>query len=113
MTNGTQLGLAIDYAVQPHPGGLAQAFLIGRDFIGDGDAALILGDNIFHGDGLSELLQRVAGRNEGATIFGYHVKDPERYGVATRAKTHLANRHNGRAVPTSTSVGPRARQLQP
>ena len=79
--DGSQVGLRIEYAVQPHPGGLAQAFLIGRDFIGDGDAALILGDNIFHGQGFQAMLKRAGGFGEGATVFAYPVKDPERYGV--------------------------------
>jgi glucose-1-phosphate thymidylyltransferase len=70
------------YAPQPKPEGLAQAFIIGADFIGDDAACLVLGDNIFYGEGLSVLLQEAAGRSSGATIFGYQVKDPERYGVA-------------------------------
>ena len=80
--DGSQWGLTLSYAEQAVPNGLAQAFVIGRDFVGDDPVALILGDNIFHGDGLSEQLQRVAANPEGATIFGYHVKDPHRYGVA-------------------------------
>jgi glucose-1-phosphate thymidylyltransferase len=80
--DGSQVGISIRYAVQPRPGGLAQAFVIGREFVGGDPVALILGDNIFHGDGLSEQLQRAAASPEGATIFGYHVKDPQRYGVA-------------------------------
>ena len=79
--DGSQVGLKIEYAVQPHPGGLAQAFLIGREFIGDGDAALILGDNIFHGQGFQAMLRRAGGFTDGATVFAYPVKDPERYGV--------------------------------
>jgi len=80
--DGKQWGLDLQYAEQAVPNGLAQAFVIGRDFVGPDPVALILGDNIFHGDGLSEQLQRVAASTVGATIFGYHVKDPERYGVA-------------------------------
>ena len=80
--DGAQWGLTLSYAEQAVPNGLAQAFVIGREFVGDDPVALILGDNIFHGDGLSEQLQRVAANSEGATIFGYHVKDPHRYGVA-------------------------------
>ena len=80
--DGSQWGLRLEYAEQAVPNGLAQAFVIGRDFVGPDPVALILGDNIFHGDGLSEQLQRVAAHPEGATIFGYHVKDPHRYGVA-------------------------------
>ena len=80
--DGSQWGLTLSYAEQAVPNGLAQAFVIGREFVGDSPVALILGDNIFHGDGLSEQLQRVAADPSGATIFGYHVKDPQRYGVA-------------------------------
>ena len=80
--DGSQWGLQLSYAEQAVPNGLAQAFVIGREFVGDSPVALILGDNIFHGDSLSEQLQRVAASPEGATIFGYHVQDPERYGVA-------------------------------
>jgi glucose-1-phosphate thymidylyltransferase len=69
------------YAVQPSPDGLAQAFIIGREFVGGDNVSLILGDNIFYGHGLSELVQRAAKRESGATVFGYYVKDPERYGV--------------------------------
>ncbi len=79
--DGSQLGLNISYAVQAKPDGLAQAFIIGADFIGNDDVALILGDNLFFGHGLSDQLQRVAASGDGATIFAYHVKDPERYGV--------------------------------
>ncbi|WP_435022698.1 glucose-1-phosphate thymidylyltransferase RfbA (plasmid) [Tundrisphaera sp. TA3] len=80
--DGSQWGIQLSYAEQAVPNGLAQAFVIGREFVGDSPVALILGDNIFHGDSLSEQLQRVATSPEGATIFGYHVQDPERYGVA-------------------------------
>jgi len=79
--DGRQLGLRIGYAEQPRPEGLAQAFVIGRDFIGDDRVALALGDNLFYGHGLSEVLQRIAARTSGATIFAYWVRDPERYGV--------------------------------
>jgi len=80
--DGGQLGISIRYAVQPKAGGLAQAFLIGRDFVGDDHVALILGDNIFYGTGLQEKLDTACGRDRGATIFTYPVKDPKRYGVA-------------------------------
>lgn len=71
----------VSYAVQPSPDGLAQAFIIGKDFIGDDSVALVLGDNIFHGNGLSVMLQRAEAKEKGATVFGYQVKDPERFGV--------------------------------
>jgi glucose-1-phosphate thymidylyltransferase len=79
--DGHELGLDIVYAVQPHPGGLAQAFHLGRDFVAGRPSALVLGDNIFYGHGLPDLLATAAGRIRGATIFGYTVRDPERYGV--------------------------------
>ena len=80
--DGASWGLSLSYAVQPRPEGLAQAFVIGRDFVGRDPAALVLGDNIFYGGGLGGILRRAATQAEGATIFGYYVKDPERYGVA-------------------------------
>ncbi|HZT49673.1 MAG TPA: sugar phosphate nucleotidyltransferase, partial [Hyphomicrobiaceae bacterium] len=79
--DGAQFGLQLSYAVQPRPEGLAQAFIIGADFIGRDRCALVLGDNIFYGHGLTEMLQRAAGRETGATVFAYEVTDPERYGV--------------------------------
>ncbi|GJM08308.1 MAG: glucose-1-phosphate thymidylyltransferase [Lysobacteraceae bacterium] len=80
--DGSQWGLNLSYAVQPDPGGLAQAYLIGKDFVADEPSCLVLGDNIFYGGGLSGLLKRAAARTQGATVFGYWVGDPERYGVA-------------------------------
>jgi len=79
--DGAQWGLRIEYAVQPTPGGIAQALIIGREFIKDHPSALILGDNIYYGDGLGALLQTTAGRDQGASVFAYWVEDPERYGV--------------------------------
>ena len=79
--DGQQWGIEIAYAEQPDPGGLAQAFIIGRDFVGSDPSCLILGDNIYYGHGLTEVLRRASARTDGATVFGYYVKDPERYGV--------------------------------
>jgi glucose-1-phosphate thymidylyltransferase len=79
--DGSQWGIQLEYAVQPSPDGLAQAFIIGEKFIGTDPVTLILGDNIFYGEGLSARLQAIAGQATGATIFGYYVKDPGRYGV--------------------------------
>ena len=81
LQDGSEFGINLQYAVQPSPDGLAQAFIIGEDFIGDDSVALILGDNIYHGNGISQLLQSAASKKSGATVFGYHVKDPERFGV--------------------------------
>ena len=78
---GSELGLSIEYAIQPKPEGLAQAFLIGRDFVGDQPAALVLGDNIFFGAGFGTLLANARARTQGATVFAYHVEDPSAYGV--------------------------------
>ena len=79
--DGSDLGISIEYAVQESPDGLAQAFIIGADFIGNDSVCLILGDNIYYGGGLSKMLQRAAAKESGATVFGYHVNDPERFGV--------------------------------
>ena len=81
--DGSQWGIALSYAEQPKPEGLAQAFIIGRDFVGADSVCLILGDNIFFGHDLEPALLRAAGRTDGATVFGYHVRDPERYGVVS------------------------------
>lgn len=79
--DGSQFGIELTYAIQPSPDGLAQAFIIGEDFIGDDPVCLVLGDNIYHGPGLSQLLQSANAKESGATVFGYHVSDPERFGV--------------------------------
>src|SRR5262249_3865720 len=91
LADGSQWGLRLDYAVQPRPEGLAQAFIIGGAFVGDDRCCLILGDNIFYGGGLEEMLVRAARLETGALVFGYQVRDPERYGV-------LAFDASGRAV---------------
>ncbi|MGY0634023.1 glucose-1-phosphate thymidylyltransferase RfbA [Luteimonas sp. A478] len=80
--DGSQWGMELQYAVQPSPDGLAQAFTIGRDFLSGNPSCLVLGDNIFYGHGLTDTLRRAHARTSGATVFGYHVSDPERYGVA-------------------------------
>ena len=79
--DGSELGMSFSYKVQEQPNGLAEAFILGEDFIGNDSVCLILGDNIFYGAGLSQLLQSAAAKSEGATVFGYHVNDPERFGV--------------------------------
>ncbi|PCH12581.1 glucose-1-phosphate thymidylyltransferase RfbA [Streptococcus parauberis] len=79
--SGSEFGINLSYAEQPSPDGLAQAFIIGEEFIGDDNVALILGDNIYHGNGLTKMLQKAASKEKGATVFGYQVKDPERFGV--------------------------------
>ena len=89
--DGTHLGLQLEYAAQPRPEGLAQSFLIGAKFVGDASVALALGDNIFYGNGLPEILQRASSRATGATVFGYTVRDPELYGV-------LGFDHDGRVT---------------
>ena len=81
LQDGSELGINLSYAEQPSPDGLAQAFIIGEKFIGNDSVALILGDNIYYGPGLSKMLQKAASKESGATVFGYHVKDPERFGV--------------------------------
>ena len=88
---GENWGIKIEYAIQPHPEGIAQAFLIGREFIAESNVALALGDNILYGHGLPEILQQATARTEGATVFGYWVKDPERYGVVEFGADGRAN----------------------
>ena len=87
---GNQWGIEFSYAEQPRPEGLAQAFIIGKEFVGNDHVSLVLGDNIFYGHGLSNLLKKACEKKEGATIFGYYVKDPERYGVVTFDKNFKA-----------------------
>ncbi len=82
LRDGSQWGISLEYAVQPSPDGLAQAFLIGESFIGNNNVSLILGDNIFYGEGLSSRFQEISQQESGATVFGYYVKDPQYYGVA-------------------------------
>lgn len=89
--DGAQFGLKLEYAVQPSPDGLAQAFIIGADFIGNDPVAMILGDNIFHGHGLKNHLKSAASKTKGATVFGYYVDDPERFGIVEFDK-------NGKAI---------------
>jgi glucose-1-phosphate thymidylyltransferase len=89
--DGSDFGIELSYAEQPNPNGLAEAFIIGRDFVGKEPACLILGDNIFYGAGLSEMCRDAAAQTKGATVFAYHVEDPERYGVVSfNSKTGLA-----------------------
>jgi glucose-1-phosphate thymidylyltransferase len=126
--DGSDWGLRLEYAVQPEPEGLAQALIIGEDFIDGQPSCLILGDNIFHGGGLQEVLQRASARQQGATVFGYWVKDPERYGVVEfdgqfrvlsieekprRPKSHYAVTglyfYDGRASEFARALEPSAR----
>ena len=126
--DGSDWGLAIQYAVQPRPEGLAQAFLIGEDFLAGQPACLILGDNLFFGHGLPEMLRRAVARERGATLFGYYVRDPKRYGVVqfddqgravdieekpTKAKSHYAVTglyfYDADVVDIARSVKPSAR----
>ena len=100
--DGSQWGVDIQYAVQPSPDGLAQAFVIGRDFLGSSPSCLVLGDNIFYGEGLTERLKRASEREQGATVFGYWVRDPERYGVAEfDANGQVINLEEKPAAPKS------------
>jgi glucose-1-phosphate thymidylyltransferase len=103
--DASDLGLRFSYGTQDHPRGLADAFIVGRDFVGTDPVALVLGDNIFHGHGLPKLLARATNRRTGATIFGYTVKDPERYGVVDLDR-------NGRALSIERSRTRRNRNLR-
>jgi glucose-1-phosphate thymidylyltransferase len=88
--DGSSFGISIEYAVQPNPGGLAEAFIIGADFIDDDNVALILGDNVFYGQGFSQVLNEIRESSKGATVFGYHVNDPHRFGVVEFDKSMKA-----------------------
>jgi glucose-1-phosphate thymidylyltransferase len=88
--DGAEWGLKLSYAEQPHPGGLAQAYIIGAEFVGDQPSVLILGDNLFYGHSLPDMMQRAAKRGPGASVFAYHVRDPERYGVVAFDETGKA-----------------------
>jgi glucose-1-phosphate thymidylyltransferase len=100
--DGRAWGLNLQYAVQPSPDGLAQAFIIGKDFIGDAPSALVLGDNIFYGHDLHKQLEQADARTEGATVFAYHVQDPERYGVVDfDAQGHATSLEEKPAIPKS------------
>ncbi|MEB0137057.1 glucose-1-phosphate thymidylyltransferase RfbA [Actimicrobium sp. CCC2.4] len=100
--DGSAWGLNLQYAVQPSPDGLAQAFIIGKDFIGDAPSALVLGDNIFYGHDLHKQLEQADARTSGATVFAYHVQDPERYGVVDfDAQGHATSLEEKPAVPKS------------
>ncbi|WP_088330226.1 glucose-1-phosphate thymidylyltransferase RfbA [Lacimicrobium sp. SS2-24] len=102
LNDGKHLGVNIQYAVQPEPEGLAQAFLIGEHFIGDSHVCLVLGDNIFYGQGLTPMLKAAARRPKGATIFGYQVKDPERFGVVSfDSQKHVLSLEEKPAKPKS------------
>lgn len=101
--DGSQWGISLQYAVQPSPDGLAQAFIIGEQFVGDAPSALVLGDNIFHGHDFHELLDSAAQRPQGASVFAYHVHDPERYGVAEfDAQGKVLSLEEKPAVPKSS-----------
>lgn len=88
--DGSQLGIRLQYAIQPSPDGLAQAFILGEEFIGDSNVCLVLGDNIFYGQGFTPMLKQAVARGKGATVFGYQVKDPERFGVVEFDEQHRA-----------------------
>ena len=104
--DGAQWGLSFRYSAQPSPDGLAQAFILGREFIGGGASCLVLGDNIFYGHDLSRTLERAAAREAGATIFGYHVQNPSAYGVVEfdAAGKAIGKRYRGRALRCETAV---------
>lgn len=98
--DGSDFGVNISYAVQPQPDGLAQAFIIGQEFIGDDSVCLVLGDNIFYGQGFSPMLRSAAGQASGASVFGYQVKDPERFGVVEFDEQKACDFDRRKAVQT-------------
>ena len=98
LEDGSKWGLHLEYAIQPNPGGIAQAFLIGKNFLGNQDVALVLGDNIFYGHGLLQELQQANMRKSGATVFAYQVSDPQRYGVVS---------FNDKGLPTGIEEKPK------
>ena len=102
--DGTQIGISITYAVQQYPGGLAQAFLIGREYIGNDSVTLILGDNIFYGQGFQAMLNRACNYERGATVFAYPVKDPQRYGVVEFDSRRESTFDRGKAVTTKVAL---------
>lgn len=105
--DGHQFGITLSYAVQPSPDGLAQAFIIGADFIGNDSVAMVLGDNIFHGQGLKKRLREAAAREKGATVFGYYVDDPERFGIVEFDKDGKAvSIEENRKSPSPTTASP-------
>ena len=103
--DGSQWGLSFSYRQQPHPGGLAQAYTIGADFVASRSSCLVLGDNIFYGHGLPELLTRAAHRRQGATVFAYRVADPERYGVIAFDKEMKALSIEEKPTATEIALG--------
>ena len=105
LDDGSQWGINLFYAVQSRPEGLAQAFLIGEDFIGHDAVCLVLGDNIFFGHGLPDMLQQAAARCSGATVFAYYVKDPQQYGVVSFDEFRSGERSRGEASPPRIELG--------
>jgi len=102
--DGHDIGLRLEYAVQARPEGLAQAFIIGREFVGRSAVSLALGDNLFHGHGLYDVLRRAAARESGATVFGYRVRDPQRYGVVSLASDGRATRNEEKPTHPKSSL---------